>query len=66
MLNKQFFRLWILGKIQDLERKLITGELDTIEDAYMIKGKLEMLKELFDEYNLEDVSMEGIEYHSGY
>lgn len=62
-LNKTFFRLWVLDKINDLDKRIIMGYFNTTEEVFKAQGRLDMLKELYDDYNLEEVENEDVKYH---
>lgn len=66
MINKQFFSLWVKDKINDLDRKIKQDYFNTVEEAYKAQGRLDLLKELYDSYNLEDVSTDDVEYLKNY
>jgi hypothetical protein len=66
MINKEFFRLWILSKLKEYSSMIDLNQVETVEEAYMIKGKIDLLKELFDEYNLEDVHLDSVELHNNF
>lgn len=62
-MNKEILTLWILDKCRKMENKLATT--DTVEEALMHKGQLEILQELFTDFNLETVDTNEMTYHSG-
>lgn len=61
-MNKEILTLWILDKCKRMEAKLSTT--DTVEEALMHKGQLEILQELFSDFNLESINTNEITYHS--
>jgi hypothetical protein len=56
--------MWVLSKINQLENKfnLITRE----EDTYNIQGRLDILKEFYEDFNLEDVNEKEIIIHNNF
>ena len=62
-INKIIFRLWIMNKINELDNKVKLGLFSTVEEACKAQGRLDVLKELYDDYNLDDVSKEELIYH---
>ena len=63
-MNKTIFRLFILGKIADLESQ--SQKTTSIEELHRIEGKMEVLRELFEDFNLEFDPEEQIEYHNNF
>lgn len=63
-MNKTIFRLFILGKIADLESQ--SEKTTSIEELHRIEGKMEVLRELFEDFNLEFDPEEQIEYHNNF
>lgn len=66
MINKQFFSIYIKENINKLDHQIKQNYFTTLEDAYRAQGKLELLKELYEEYNLADTSTEDVEYLKDY
>lgn len=78
MINKAILRLWILDNIKTLQFKteLIDNTInmefitpkkseELKNQTYKLYGKMEMLKELYDQFNIESVSEdEEIIYHN--
>lgn len=62
-LNKTFFRLWVIDKINDLDKKIIMGYFNSAEEIFRAQGRLDMLKELYEDYNLEEEEKEDVKYH---
>lgn len=63
MINKQFLSLWVIKQIDDLDNKIRNNYFDSVEEAYKAQGRFEMLKELFDAYNLDEVDTDDVVYH---
>ena len=64
MTNSFIIKMWTKKKINDLQK-----ELDicmTEGDAYTIKGKLEILKEFYEDFNLESVDEKQIIIHNNF
>lgn len=62
MTNSTFLRLYILGKITDLQRQ--SQLVSTVEEVHRLEGKLDLLQELFDDLKLEKVDpTEVLEFH---
>ena len=62
IMNKIMFMLWVLEKTNNLQKRMETAV--SIKDTYVIQGKLDILKEMYDDFCLEEVSKEEITYHS--
>jgi len=63
MLNKTFFSLWVNKQINDLDTKIKNNYFDSVEEVYRAYGRLDMLKELYDAYNLEEIDADEVRYH---
>ena len=63
-MNKLVFRLHILTKISELEQEIRNAV--TLHDVFRLEGRIQMLEELFDDFNLEYDPEEIIEYHRNY
>lgn len=61
-LNDTFIKLWIQSKIDKLDKQIIF--VDTEKEAYQIEGKLDLLKEIFEDFHLEQIDEKEIIYHS--
>lgn len=57
-MNKIIFKLWIDAKRASLKRELELG----IESKEYLKGRLDILADIEDEFNLEEV-VEDQDYH---
>jgi Holliday junction resolvasome RuvABC ATP-dependent DNA helicase subunit len=63
-MNKLIFRLHILSKISDLEEQCKT--VTSVDEVHRMEGKLEVLKELFEDFNLEYDPEEKLEFHNNF
>lgn len=63
-INKLILREWIQTKVKKLRADSET--IDTMNEFMRCQGKLEVLKELYDDFNLEEVRHEEIVYHNEY
>ena len=61
MHNSAILKLWVQEKLTKLERDSVS--VDRYEDALKIQGKIEILKEFYDDFNLEEVQDKDIIYH---
>jgi hypothetical protein len=61
-MNKVIFRLFILTKIAQIETTSKT--CTSVEELHRMEGKLEVLRELFDDFNLEYHPDEELEFHN--
>ncbi len=61
MHNSSILKLWVQEKLTKLERDTVS--VDRYEDALKIQGKIEILKEFYDDFNLEEVNDKDIIYH---
>lgn len=64
MINQFILKMWIKVKINKLEYD--SQVCITPEDAYKIQGKLDILKEFFDDFNLEEVDEKEIVIHNNF
>jgi len=64
MINQFILKMWIKSKINKLEYS--AQMCNTPEDAYKIQGKLDILKELFEDFNLEAVDEKEIIIHNNF
>lgn len=74
-MNKQILRLWILERLDKLTSKLtdletsidhalyVTSPQQMLDRCNEIRGEEKILKELYNDFNLEEVSKEEIQYH---
>ena len=75
-MNKIILKLWIRDKIKTLSTKVTlvnssieSGHYDQAKQDELTRecqnmwGRLDALKELYEEFNLEDVDLEELEYH---
>lgn len=62
MMNSILLKLWIKAKINSLDK--IIDYVDTEKEAHQIEGKINILKEIFEDFNLESVDEKEIIYHS--
>lgn len=56
--------LWIVTKIDSLKNRIDLGYFDSPEEVYRSEGELRILKQLYDEFNLESINKEDLEYHN--
>jgi hypothetical protein len=63
-IHKLILREWIQTKVKNLKKDSET--IETMKEFTRCQGKLEILKELFDDFNLEEVQHEEIIYHNNY
>jgi hypothetical protein len=61
-MNKVIFRLFILTKIAQIES--VSKTCTSVEELHRMEGKLEVLRELFDDFNLEYHPDEELEFHN--
>jgi len=66
MINKPVLFLWITSKIESLEFKLNVGMFDSVEEVYRCEGELRILKQLYDDFYLESVNKNDLEYHNNF
>lgn len=75
-MNKIILKLWINKKIKTLSTKVTLvnssiecGHYDQAKqdeltlECHNMWGRLDALKELYEEFNLEDVELDELEYH---
>jgi hypothetical protein len=63
-INKLILREWINTKINYLKKEAET--IDTLNKFRNCEGKMDILYELYDDFNLEEVQDEEIIYHNNY
>ena len=61
MHNSSILKLWVQEKLTKLDRDSVS--VDRYEDALKIQGKIEILKEFYEDFNLEEVQDKDIIYH---
>jgi hypothetical protein len=61
MHNSSILKLWVQEKLTKLEKNSVS--VDRYEDALKIQGKIEILKEFYEDFNLEEVQDKDIIYH---
>jgi hypothetical protein len=61
-MNKTMLMLWVLQRTNQLNHEMEV--CNDIKDAFVIQGKLDILKEMYDDFCLEEVSKEDITYHN--
>ncbi len=64
MTNSFILKMWVKEKIKKLERESVV--CNTPEDVYIIQGKLDILKEFYDDFNLESVDEKEILIHNNF
>jgi len=64
MINQFILKMWVKSKINKLEYSLQV--CITPEDAHKIQGKLDILKEFYDDFNLEEVDEKEIIIHNNF
>lgn len=64
MTNSFILKMWIKNKIEKLERDALV--CITTEDVYRIEGKLNILMEFYDDFNLESVDDKEIIIHNNF
>jgi hypothetical protein len=62
MTNPFILKMWVKSKINDLEKE--SQVCNTVEDVHRIEGKLDILKEFYEDFNLEEVDEKGIIIHN--
>lgn len=61
MHNSSILKLWVQEKLTKLDRDTVS--VDRYEDALKIQGKIEILKEFYEDFNLEEVNDKDIIHH---
>ena len=60
MLNRIIVKMWVESEIRDIKRKLDMGTLLPAVG----NGQIRILKKFYEEFNLEEVSVEDVQYHT--
>lgn len=55
LINKQYFRMWVEDRKNKLQRRITNSEFQTDREMHEAKGQLDILREIYDDYNLEEV-----------
>ena len=66
MHNTTYLRLYILTKVTEIQKEadsLIADDIFSINRAHELQGKLELLKEMFEELKLEQTKEEKVKFH---
>ena len=61
MLNAQMVKIWMIGQLITLKTQVNHGTIDEVVG----RAKIDQLEEFYDTFNLDYVSLEGIESTSG-
>jgi len=61
MLNAQMVKIWMIGQIITLKTQVNHGTIDEVVG----RAKIDQLEEFYDIFNLDYISLEGIESTSG-
>jgi hypothetical protein len=64
MTNSLILKMWVRSKITDLENNLEL--VQTEGDANSIQGKLDILRELYEDFNLESVDVKNVIIHNNF
>ncbi len=62
MTNPFILKMWVKSKIKELEKD--SQVCITEADAYKIQGKLDILMEFYDDFNLESIDEKEIVIHN--
>lgn len=66
MLNKLFFSIYIKENIKRLDQQIRDNYFTSVEEKFRAEGQRDVYKKLYEEYNLEDLSKEDIEYRKDF
>lgn len=61
-----YLRLYILTKVKEIQEeadRIDISDMSKVSKAFELQGKLELLKEIFEDLNLEVASKDKIVYH---
>lgn len=61
MHNSTILKLWVLDKVRALEHQ--QNNSTSYEETIKLQGKIEILQEFFEDFNLEEVEDKDIVYH---
>jgi hypothetical protein len=64
MTNPFILKVWVKSKIKDLDRE--SQMCITEMDAYKIQGKIDILKELYEDFNMESIDEKEIIIHNNF
>jgi hypothetical protein len=64
MTNPFILKVWVKTKIKDLERD--SQVCNTVDDLNKIQGKIEILKEFYEDFNLESIDEKEILIHNNF
>jgi hypothetical protein len=64
MTNSLILKMWVRSKIKDLEYNLEL--VQTEGDVNSIQGKLDILRELYEDFNLESVDVKNVIIHNNF
>lgn len=68
MLNTTYLRIYILTKVNEIQKEADSLSVDytdpfSMTRAYELQGKLEILKEIFEDLKLEQHKDEKVKFH---
>ena len=66
MINKQYFRMWVEDRRRKLQRQMANNEFTSTREMYEVKGQIKLLKEIYDNHNLEKVDNTDVKVHSDF
>jgi hypothetical protein len=64
MTNSIILKMWVKSKIKKLDRD--SQMCITEEDVHKIRGKLDILGEFYDDFNLEEVDEKEVIIHNNF
>ncbi len=64
MCNPFILKMWVKTKIKDFEKDILV--CNTEADAYKLQGKLDILMEFYDDFNLEEIDEKEVIIHNNF
>jgi hypothetical protein len=64
MCNPFILKMWVKTKIKEFEREIQV--CNTEADAYKLQGKLDILMEFYDDFNLEEIDEKEVIIHNNF
>ncbi len=64
MCNPFILKMWVKTKIKEFEKEIQV--CNTEADAYKLQGKLDILMEFYDDFNLEEIDEKEVIIHNNF
>jgi hypothetical protein len=66
MINGMSLSFFLINNIKEREQNLKLDIFETTEDRLRTEGEVRILKQLYEDFNLESVNKNDLEYHNDF